>query len=153
MNENLKEHFGCIAPIKINLKSNIDKITKSSCADIAKAIGISSIPIIISHLTKKKKLHEIFSSITKNISSIAFDIGINVGYIELGTTIMYSLGIVSDPSVVVAGIAGGLISGFRKNTNTNLRWKNVSNDTTSYAIEMMAYIKYPANVREIKINV
>ena len=87
---------------------------------------------------------------------------------ELGTTISYSLGIVSGTGVVLFGIRGGIISGIigglierlfsseslklnsnclnykcipkkYREINSNLIRENVSNDTKSFVLEMVEY--------------
>ena len=196
-----------------NFIVNYDKFKESSNLDKIKIIGMNAANLLLPKLTNKIPMiesglmvggllktsydnirggtlykSEIFKSISKNLTETAIDIGINASFIQLGTMISISLGIVSGPGVVLFGLTGGFLGGIttglfnrwynsplilntdccyykyvpkkyrKKDSNPNLRWNNVSNNTKSFVIEMVDHcyninwlvLNVPNHLREIK---
>ena len=105
--------------------------------------------------------------------------GISAGFMQLGTTISYSLGIVSAPGLAFFGLFGGIIGGYiggkllsrfysslklksdslyykyipkkyREKTNPDLKWENVSKNAKSFIIEML---DHNYNCRWLVLNI
>lgn len=188
-----------------NFTVNYNKFKESSNLDKIKIIGMNAANLLLPEVTNKIPMleyglmvggllknsydnirggtlykSEIFKSISKNLTETAIDIGINASFIQLGSLISISLGIVSGPGVVLFGLAGGFLGGIttglfnrwnnspltlntdccyykyvpkkyrKKYSNPNLRWNNVSNNTKSFVIEM---VDHCYNIKWLVLNV
>jgi hypothetical protein len=119
------------------LLSNYDQFKESSKIEKIKTITNLTAPILLSQISKNipalrtslitfslvKSTYdnlnglnssplyksEIFKHLSQNIAISALDMGISAGFMQLGTTISYSLGIVSAPGLAFFGLFGGII--------------------------------------------